>query len=205
MSRNPTLEEQAAALDQFWGTDSSRDAEPREFAWDEEEYVPDNQEAWGEPYGEPREFLWDEELDEDDDEPDELDVEEFFARMNPLGLPLWALGLGAGAGGWILWRLQQRRRLVSLLKSDPRTSGYPSPEGIASELITFTNFKTANQAFEEFAHDPAGMLTQLLSVLPEQLSQPIADIRTGLATAESSGRKTYNTGQEGFWSFLGWK
>lgn len=140
------------------------------------------------------------ELDEYE-EPDDLDIAEYFQRTFQNGVPSsWLMTAGmvgaAGAAGWFAWRWQQRRKFAALMKCDPRTSGYPDPDSIAANVITFTNTITAKAAFEKFAGGDPGILTEVLAALPQSFCYSIESLRDSVTHAASTTHSTSNKAGE---------
>lgn len=181
---NKFTQAQADELRRFWDGDSSGSPEP--------ELEPDQDQDQDDVYLEDV----DAEFEDDDDTeetPDDLDLEEYFARGNPSVPVIGISSVVLAAGGWIAWRYQQRRKLVTLLKGDPRTSGYPAPESIAANEITFTNTATARAVFEKYAGGPPGLVTEVLAVLPDRFSASVESVREAAVDAANQVHQTSNT------------
>lgn len=94
------------------------------------------------------------------------------------------LWIGAGAGGvaWVMWRLDERKRLHSMLRHDPLVTTLfvngliPwSPEEKAAQMITFADAGNAEDAFIQVQKE----LPALPRSVAEQWSEQIEE-QTGV-------------------------
>lgn len=104
------------------------------------------------------------------------------ANENP-SLSTWAMLLGVGAGGWYVYRRQQRAKLADLLRALPDIGG--RADEIAAEEITYFSTKTADEAYKELVGSSVGISARLLSYLPEGTQESVRQSAEAIQAAAS--------------------